>query len=157
MAENSEHELKILVADTMEFLMWIVARAGRPAGIHEMPLNFNSSHWMINHPTGRLYVSEAVGMSQRLYKLAVTPAGMNFLRENGWSAEETPAVSSTLTSVWQLDRQQQIYEYKDLSNVPEHVLEMLEGGNVAVVNGVLYATSKSDLLGFDEDDHSTVH
>ena len=161
MTSYEQHCLNLLVGDAMNFLTWILARNGKAAHINGVPINFNSSHWMLHHPTGALYDGQNAEGSQYRFTFTVTDAGMNFLRANGWKGDAEnlpldptqamPIEKKPLTSVWQLDRNRQIHEFKDLSKVPTYVLETLKDNNVAVVDSLLYAVSFEDLMGTEDD------
>jgi hypothetical protein len=155
-----QHCLNLLIGDAVNFLTWILARNGEPAHINNVPINFNSYHWISRHPDGPLHESQQ--LSTYRFTFTVTDAGMKFLRDNGWKGDaENPPLDPSqkmpaeekkaLTSVWLLDRNRQIHEWKDLSRVPTHVVETLKDNDVAVIDGQLYAVSFEHLMGTEDD------
>lgn len=162
MTSYDQHCLNLLISDAVNFLTWILARNGEPAHINNVPINFNSYHWISRHPDGPLHESQQIAGSNYRFTLSVTEAGMKFLRDHGWKGDAVnppldptqaalPQEPKPLTSAWLLDRNRQIHEYKDLSKVPSHVLETLKDNNVAVIDSQLWAISFEDLMGTEDD------
>lgn len=140
-----ERFMNLLVSDAIEILKWILARNGEPAHINDVPGNFNSyqCQWMIHRPGGNLLNARQVASHCFIFR--VTGAGIKFLREH--SGANSPEELKPLTSAWLLNQNQQICEFKDLSKISTHVLEMLKENNAAVIDGQLWAVSFEDLMG----------
>jgi len=79
-------KLNLLVCNALETLQWVLQR-NEPEHIMNVPIDFQSLHWMIHHPSGKLFGVKSVEGSSRRFRFVVTEAGMNFLREYGWKGE----------------------------------------------------------------------
>ncbi len=160
----SEHERQLLLGDTLGFLEWILDRDGKEAHINDVPISFNSFHWVSRAPRPLLQIQK---VRCNTFQFAVTDAGMNFLRRHGWTGKSenpqldpskamAPEAPKPLMSIWVLDKNRRIYEMKDLSKVRPEIVATVRENTVAVIDGKLYAVSFEDLMGTEENRALTV-
>ncbi len=154
-----EHERRLLLGDTLGFLEWIIERNGKEAHINNVPISFNSFHWVSSQPGPLLQVQT---VRPNVFQFAVTDAGMNFMRQHGWTGKTevqlldrskamVPEAPKPLKSIWVRDSNRRIYEITDLSRVRPEIIATMRDNNVAVIDSKLYAVSFEDLMGTEED------
>ena len=154
-----ERERQLLLGDALGFLEWILKRNGKEAHINDVPISFNSFHWVSSQPGPLLQIQT---VRHNVFQFSVTEAGMKFMRSYGWKGKAenppldpsqamTPEASKPLTSIWVRDGNRRIYEMDDLSKVCPEIVATMRDNNVAVIDGKLYATSFEDLMGTEDD------